>query len=428
VKRVAILTPWFPNRPGDYAGAFIADSALAVKRVGWQVSTLVVRPWLPSWCQWFAHEMVRGDVCPATFPLTVLKTIRVPAVPRSIFRPVTDLVADKIIGDAITQVAHETSADVIHVQTEGLAHVGVRVAREQRLPVVVTLHGINAGFLDSPYQKRRLRPALEAADRVILVGEPLREYFRTYIGSDRNFDVVPNGIDLPLVRCNGSILANDVVRLVSIANLHEGKGVDLTLLALARLQSEGISNWTYRVIGDGRERSALLKLTSDLELTEKVSFIGAVRHAEIFSQLARDDVFVLPSYREAFGIAYLEAMAVGLLTIGVMGEGPSQFIRNRENGVLVPPRDVEALVVALRNILIGDHNRWREIALEGQRMVQDFYTWDNHAKQLVEVYEHVIRGGQINQRPGREILPALRGKENVAAATLKPARNERGRL
>jgi glycosyltransferase involved in cell wall biosynthesis len=210
-------------------------------------------------------------------------------------------------------------------------------------------------------------------------------------------------------------LADDVVRLVSVSNLHEGKGIDLTLIALARLQSEGISNWTYRVIGDGRERSALLRLTSELELTERVRFIGAVRHAEIFSQLASDDVFVLPSYREAFGIAYLEAMAAGLLTIGVMGEGPSQFIRNGENGVLVRPRDVEALVVALRNILIGDHNRWREIALEGQRTVQDFYTWDKHAKQLVEVYGHVIRGGQINQRLGREMLPALRGKENVAA-------------
>ena len=118
-------------------------------------------------------------------------------------------------------------------------------------------------------------------------------------------------------------------------------------------------------------------------------------HAEIFNQLASDDVFVLPSYREAFGIAYLEAMAAGLLTIGVMGEGPSQFIKNGENGVLVPPCDVQALVVALRNILVGDRNRWRETALEGQRTVQDFYTWNNHAKQLVEVYGQVIEGRKI---------------------------------
>ena len=56
---------------------------------------------------------------------------------------------------------------------------------------------------------------------------------------------------------------------------------------------------------------------------------------------------------------------------------------------------MQALVVALRNILVGDRNRWRETALEGQRTVQDFYTWNNHAKQLVEVYGQVIEGRKI---------------------------------
>ena len=136
-----------------------------------------------------------------------------------------------------------------------------------------------------------------------------------------------------------------------MSNLQEGKGIELTLLALARLQSEGVSDWTYRIIGDGPEKAALLKLTTDLGLVDKVTFVGPVRHAEIFDYLAREEIFVLPSYREAFGIAYLEAMAAGLLTVGVMGQGPSQFIRNGENGVLVPPRDPEALVAALRDIL-----------------------------------------------------------------------------
>ena len=305
-------------------------------------------------------------------------------------RPVTDLLSDRIISEAIASIVHEASADIIHVQTEGLAPVAVRVARERGLPVVVTLHGINASYLHSPYQKRRLPYALEAADRVILVGEPLREYFRAYIGSERNFQVVPNGINFPTSKLERPISTNDLVRLVSVANLHEGKGIDLTLIALARLQNEGISNWTYRVIGDGRERSALLRLASNLELTEKVSFVGAVRHAEIFDQLARDDVFVLPSYREAFGIAYLEAMAAGLLTLGVMEQGPSQFIKHGENGILVPPRDIDALAKALRHIITGDCRYWQKIAREGQKTVLASYTWDDHAKKLIEVYEDVI--------------------------------------
>jgi glycosyltransferase involved in cell wall biosynthesis len=229
-----------------------------------------------------------------------------------------------------------------------------------------------------------------AADRIILVGEPLREFFKGYIGSDEKFQVVPNGIDPPPARLGKPIFENRPHRLVSVANLQEGKGIDLTLHALARLKSEGVSDWTYRIIGEGRERPALLKLTAELGLSDKVTFVGAIRHAEIFDSLASEDIFVLPSYREAFGIAYLEAMAVGLLTIGVTGQGPSQFIRDGENGVLLPPRDVEALVAALRDVLTGDCQRWRKIAREGQHTARNAYTWDHHARQLVSVYEQAI--------------------------------------
>jgi glycosyltransferase involved in cell wall biosynthesis len=400
VKSVAILTPWFPNLPGDRAGAFVADSALAVTRAGWQVGVLVVRPWLPRWGRRFSHEMVRGDVCTAAFPLGAVETVRIPALPRSLLRSMTDLASNRIIENALEHIVQLIDADVIHVQTEGSVPIAAQVAHTLRLPVVVTLHGVNVDprYLVGRYQQRRLRPALAAADRVILVGEPLREFFRSYIGSDKNFHVVPNGIDLPPLGFDRSTFENGPRRLISVANLHEGKGIDLTLRALACLDSEGISNWTYRIIGEGREQAALLKLTTDLGLADKVTFIGLVRHAEIFYHLARDEIFVLPSYREAFGIAYLEAMAAGLLTIGVIGQGPSQFIRNGENGILVPPRDLEALVAALRDILTGDRDRWRQIAHEGQRTVQDAYTWDNHARQLIELYEHVIARNKLEQR------------------------------
>jgi len=338
--------------------------------------------------------MVRGEVCAAAFRLAALTTVRVPVLPRAMLRSVTDPVSDKIVASAIEHMVRSIVADVIHVQTEGLAPVAAQVARDLRLPVIVTLHGITGHprYLHSPYQKRRLQPALAAADRVILVGEPLRAYFKNYIGSDRNFQVVPNGIDLPPPGPDRPILGDGPIRLVSVANLHEGKGIDLTLRALARLQNEGIKGWTYRIIGQGPEKPALLKLTSDLGLIDKITFVSSVRHADMSDELAREEVFVLPSYREAFGIAYLEAMAAGLVTIGVMGQGPSQFIRNGENGVLVPPRDVETLVAALRDILTGDHDRWREVARRGRETVHSTYAWDNHAKRLIDVYEQVIGG------------------------------------
>jgi glycosyltransferase involved in cell wall biosynthesis len=393
MKSVVVLTPWFPNRPGDSAGAFVGNSALAVSRAGWRVGALVVRPWMPRSLRRFANNMARGDLSTEAFPLAALATVRVPTLPRLMLRSLTDTVSDGIIARALDHMARSIAADIIHVQTEGFGPIAAQVARRLGLPSVVTLHGINTHpqYLHASYQKARMRSGLMAADRVILVGDPLREFFKSYIGSDEKFQVVPNGIDLPPARPGKPIFENRSRRLVSVANLQEGKGIDLTLRALARLTSEGVSDWTYRIIGEGRERAALLKLTADLGLSDKVTFVGAIRHAEIFDALGSEDIFVLPSYREAFGIAYLEAMAVGLLTIGVMGQGPSQFIRDGENGILLAPGDVEALVAALRDVLTGDCQRWRKVAREGQRTAQNAYTWDHHARQLVSVYEQAIR-------------------------------------
>jgi glycosyltransferase involved in cell wall biosynthesis len=392
MKAIVVLTPWFPNRPGDSAGAFVADSALAVSRAGWRVGVVVVRPWMARFCGRFANNMVRGEVCAAAFPLEALATVRVSALPRLMLRRLTDIVSDGTIAQALEHMARSLSADIIHVHTEGFGPVAAQAARRLGLPLVVTLHGINTHprYLHAPYQKARMRSGLLAADRVILVGEPLREFFGTYIGSSEKFQVVPNGIDLPPAQHSRPIFEDGPRRLISVANLQEGKGIDLTLRALARLDSEGTSDWSYRIIGEGRERAALLNLATELGLSGKVTFVGPVRHADIFDHLAANEIFVLPSYREAFGIAYLEAMAAGLLTIGVAGQGPSQFIKNGENGILVPPHDVEALVAALRKILTGDRQRWREIAREGQRIVQSSYTWDHHASQLISVYEQAI--------------------------------------
>jgi glycosyltransferase involved in cell wall biosynthesis len=417
VRSVAVLTPWFPNRPGDRAGAFVADSALAVTRAGWHAGVLVVRPWLPRWARRFADEM-RGNIDVAAFPLAALQMLRVPVLPRLTLQPMTDVVSDPIVARAFESLVRSISVEVIHAQTEGMVPIAAQVADKLHLPLVVTLHGANMHprYLQGGYRQRRLRPALAAADRVILVGEPLRDFFTAYIGSDSNFAIVPNGVDLPPAMPDRPAFDDGPRRLISVANLHEGKGIDITLRALAQLKSEGISDWTYRIIGDGRERAALLKLAAELGLTGKVAFVGAVRHAEIFEHLAANEIFVLPSYREAFGIAYLEAMAMGLLTIGVVGQGPSQFITNGENGILVPPHDVEALAGKLREILTGDRRRWRVIAQAGQTTVQKSYTWDSHSRRLIEIYERVIDYKAYSADAAPEMHDRTRGSLTASGA------------
>jgi glycosyltransferase involved in cell wall biosynthesis len=112
-------------------------------------------------------------------------------------------------------------------------------------------------------------------------------------------------------------------------------------------------------------------------------------HDAAMRVLAQANVFVLPSYREAFGIAYLEAMALGLLAIGVSGQGPEAFITHERTGLLVRPNDVESLVATMGAVL-DNAGEMRRIATAGQRLVRVQFTWATHAQKLMAVYREAL--------------------------------------
>ena len=140
---------------------------------------------------------------------------------------------------------------------------------------------------------------------------------------------------------------------------------------------------------DGRERAALESMAQDLGIGGQVRFVGAVGHDEVYAHLAQADVFLLPSYREAFGVAYLEAMACGLLAIGVRGQGACAFIRDGETGLLAEPRDVESLVACLQKVL-DRPDEMQAVAAAGRDLVRSEFTWRRHAEKMAAVLQEVI--------------------------------------
>jgi glycosyltransferase involved in cell wall biosynthesis len=389
---VLVLTPWFPNKPSDREGAFIYESALSGVRHGAVVSVLTARPWPAFEAARRGHNAISGQFDPAAFPdFGQVRLVRYASVPGNYLARADAWMHDRTVSRALESMARDTGANLIHVHTEGEAPVAVAVGRKLSIPVVVTVHGINTAprYFGSAFRRERIRQALAAANRVILVGGPLERYFAKLVGSSENFRIVPNGFrppsDAPLVPFSQGMK----IRFISISNLHEGKGIDVTLEAMAKLITAGVDDWAYVIVGEGPERGVLTDLASKLGLQEKVRFAGACAHDQVYSFLQNADVFVLPSYREAFGIAYLEAMASGLLAIGVEGEGPSAFIRDGETGFLVPPRDSDAL--AQRMLLIArSRPAMQKIAAAGKDRVTRHFTWGCHAKRLIELYRELL--------------------------------------
>ena len=133
----------------------------------------------------------------------------------------------------------------------------------------------------------------------------------------------------------------------------------------------------------------MISLVNKLSLTKHVFFAGLCSHDKVCQQLKYADVFCLPSYREAFGIAYLEAMAYGLLAIGVEGEGPQAFIKHQETGLLVKPQDLDDLQMTLLQVF-RQPKQMHKIAQQGRKLVLEQFTWKKHAPNLIKVYQEVL--------------------------------------
>jgi teichuronic acid biosynthesis glycosyltransferase TuaC len=141
----------------------------------------------------------------------------------------------------------------------------------------------------------------------------------------------------------------------------------------------------YLIIGDGPERAALEQLAADLEVD--VEFAGQLEHADALTAARRCALFVMPSIDEAFGVAYVEAMAGGVPAIGSMAEpGPEDI---GDGLVLVPPGDIEALAATIDELL--DPRFLLEIGRQARATVEQHFTWERCGEATVLAYEDALR-------------------------------------
>jgi glycosyltransferase involved in cell wall biosynthesis len=140
-----------------------------------------------------------------------------------------------------------------------------------------------------------------------------------------------------------------ILRIITVGRLHPSKGHDDLLRATAQLVKAG-RNVTLRILGDGPQRHDLESLAQELDLADKVRFAGSVSEEEIIDEMRKADVFVLASHAEPLGVAYMEAMAMEVATIGTASGGVTEIITDGVDGLLVEPRNVDALVGAMAKL------------------------------------------------------------------------------
>jgi len=137
-----------------------------------------------------------------------------------------------------------------------------------------------------------------------------------------------------------------IERLFCAARLSPEKGLMFLIHALAILRDRG-HDLELRLAGDGPSRKALSDLAEELDVSDRVSFLGYLSEEKIIDELQAADLFVLPSFVEGIPVSAMEAMAVGVPVIATNIAGTSELIDDGRTGILVRPSDAQSLADAV---------------------------------------------------------------------------------
>jgi teichuronic acid biosynthesis glycosyltransferase TuaC len=177
--------------------------------------------------------------------------------------------------------------------------------------------------------------------------------------------------------------------LVTVAHLAARKrhADVVSAIALLRGRHPGLR---YVIVGDGPERPRLESLAHSLVVDDLVEFRGQLGHQEALEAARSATLFVMPSVEEAFGVAYVEAMAAGVPAIGCRGEdGPEEIVAAGGGIVLVPPEDVQALAAQIDSLLRRPHELKR-LGEQARETVGRAFTWERCGRETVEAYRRVL--------------------------------------
>jgi glycosyltransferase involved in cell wall biosynthesis len=143
--------------------------------------------------------------------------------------------------------------------------------------------------------------------------------------------------------------------------------------------------------GDGY-RKVLEAHLKDLRLQDHLRLLGAIDGMAVRDKLLAAHAFVLASWHEPLGVAYMEAMACGVPVIGTEAGGVKELIADGQTGILVPPKDPTALARAIRD-LAADPAKAERLSAAGRAHVVAHYRAQLGAETLVEEIRRVASEG-----------------------------------
>ncbi len=283
------------------------------------------------------------------------------------------------LASTMVSVVKNEKLDLLHVHY-AIPHASAAYMAKQILkthgitiPFVTTLHGTDITLVgkDASYEPV-VTFSINQSDGVTAVSEHLRKETYASFQITNGIEVIPNFIDLEKFKkqkkehFKKAICPNDEALVVHTSNFRKVKRVQDVIKVFANLHNEIPSK--LLMIGDGPERSRAESMCRDLNITDDVRFLGKLEAVEEVLSVA--DLFIMPSEKESFGLAALEAMACEVPVISSNAGGLPELNVHGVTGFMSNVGDVEDMT---RNALfVLDKNNLPKFKSNALKRAQEF--------------------------------------------------------
>ena len=280
------------------------------------------------------------------------------------------------------ELSSQVEFDVIHANDWVTGRAAIEIKKRTGKKLVATIHSTEYDrTAGKPWERiaKEEKELIDNADVVVTVSRRLKEEITAlYNADERKVSVIYNAINRE--KFNGIKRDSNRKVVLYVGRLSVQKGID-NLIRAFKIVSKKNDDALLYIIGEGPELSNLIHLSINLDLSDKVIFLGRVPDAEMEMLYSIANVFVMPSVSEPFGIVALEAIASNVPTIVSSQSGVSEIIKNT---LTVDFWDTEQMADLILGLL--DYSEINKEMSKNAYKELDSITWEKAAEKFIETY------------------------------------------
>jgi D-inositol-3-phosphate glycosyltransferase len=282
------------------------------------------------------------------------------------------------------------------------SYLAGKVAKKYKKPFILTQHNTFIDYRSGLNLLEHLndltigKAVLKDADRIVVVSNKTMEYVHK-LGADKSkTSVIYNGVDIDYFHPANKEksrkkldLPKNRKMILSVRRLVYKNGLD-TLIESVPYVARDHPDVLFVIAGKGPSKKLIEDRIRESRMGDNIKLTGFVPDELLPVYYNAADYFVLPSASgEGLPLVLLEAMACGLPVISTTVGGTPEIIEHMKNGVLVPPKNPEAMAVTMSELL-SKEGMGQAIGEEARKIVESRFTWEENLRQLKTVYSEFL--------------------------------------